>query len=375
MFQELVQKYEDKSYDELGKKHLDELYEYLPKIKAEEITSVEDGKSYIELLKKFREAVAENDKFHGKNYSQLLKSVLSVGEDGLYSNNLRFIFELIQNVDDCDYEKVSDCHLDMRFDFNANQIILTYNEKGFTPFNVFAITGIAEAAKNISSTKNEIGEKGIGFKSVFGVAEKVWIKSGFFSFELSKNNFTVPIYHSANHFKGTQMVLYVPNKAEKIYQEIKNQYCNKEAIFSKNPILFLNKLTSLKIYYDVWRSMEFKIDRRKMNFNNRINIDKNVKLSVKLHDYNSKTSMEVKEEHEIRCTRYSYSVVFSKEACRSRYGENTPNGYSDGKIMILSALFPAKENIIDVGKGALYSFLPTQLKFTVPIVCHVPFKP
>ena len=89
MFQELVQKYEDKSYDELGKKHLDELYEYLPKIKAEEITSVEDGKSYIELLKKFREAVAENDKFHGKNYSQLLKSVLSVGEDGLYSNNLR----------------------------------------------------------------------------------------------------------------------------------------------------------------------------------------------------------------------------------------------------------------------------------------------
>ena len=105
MFQELVQKYKDKSYDELGKKHLDELYEYLPKIKAEEITSVEDGKSYIELLKKFREAVAENDKFHGKNYSQLLKSVLSVGEDGLYSNNLRFIFELIQNVDDCDYEK------------------------------------------------------------------------------------------------------------------------------------------------------------------------------------------------------------------------------------------------------------------------------
>ena len=135
MFQELVQKY---------------------------ITSVEDGKNYIELLKKFREAVAENDKFHGKNYSQLLKSVLSVGEDGLYSNNLRFIFELIQNVDDCDYEKTDFCCLDMKFDFYRDQIILTYNEKGFTPFNVFAITGIAEAAKNISSTKNEIGEKGIG---------------------------------------------------------------------------------------------------------------------------------------------------------------------------------------------------------------------
>ncbi|MBQ8135261.1 MAG: ATP-binding protein [Clostridia bacterium] len=101
---------------------------------------------------------------------------------------------MIQNVDDCDYEKPEFCCLDINFDFNQNQIVLTYNETGFTPANVFAITGIAEAAKNITSTKNEIGEKGIGFKSVFGVAEKVWIRSGFFSFELSKKSFTIPVY-------------------------------------------------------------------------------------------------------------------------------------------------------------------------------------
>ena len=117
MFQELLQKYKNKAYDELGKKHLDELYQDLPKVDAEEIISAEDGKNYIELLKKFREVVAENDKFHGTNYTKLLRSVLSVGEDGLYSNNLRFIFELIQNVDDCDYEKPEFCCLDMRFDF------------------------------------------------------------------------------------------------------------------------------------------------------------------------------------------------------------------------------------------------------------------
>lgn len=68
----------------------------------------------------------------------------------------------------------------MKFDLNNNRIILTYNETGFTPFNVFAITGIAEAAKNTSSTQNQIGEKGIGFKSVFGVSDKVLIRSGWF---------------------------------------------------------------------------------------------------------------------------------------------------------------------------------------------------
>lgn len=353
--------------------YMHELWEYLPKIKAEEINSVEDGKNYIELLKKFRQADAENYKFHGRKFSQFLQRDLIVGESGIYSDSLRFIFELIQNVDDCDYEKADDCYLDMRFDFNQDQIILTYNEKGFTPNDVFSITEIAGGSKNTSPDKNQIGEKGIGFKSVFGVAEKVWIKSGFFSFELSKNNFTIPIYHPANYFKGTQIVLYVPNKAKEIYKEIKERYCKKETLFSKNPILFLNKSTSLKIYYDVWRSMEFKVSRSEKNFSNGISIERDVKISVSLHNYDSNT-LEVNEEHEIHCSRYSYSVVFSKEAYLSRYGEDTKNEYKNGKEMILSVIFPNKENIADVGRGALYSFLPTQLKFTVPIVCHVPFN-
>ena len=378
MFRELLQKYKNKAYDELSQKHLDELYLDLPRVDSKEIRSSEDGYNYIELLKKFRKAVAENDKFHGTNYTNLLRSVLSVGEDGLYSNNLRFIFELIQNVDDCDYEKPEFCCLDMRFDFNQDLIVLTYNETGFTPDNVFAITGIAEAAKNIDADRNEIGEKGIGFKSVFGVAEKVWIRSGYFSFELSKNSFTIPVYRPSNYFKGTQMTLYVPQKARKIYNEIKEKYCRRESLFSQNPILFLNKLTSLKIYYDEWRSMEFCITRSKGNFNSGLMIERNVKISVKLHDYNTKTGMEIDEQHEINCSRYSCRVRFSQQACLSRYDEDTKRNFSNGKTMVLSVIFPYKDNNVDwvTGdlKGGLYSFLPTQIKLTVPIVCHIPFK-
>ena len=171
---------------DLGSTQLKKLRDGLKNVTPAEVTSSADGKAYIELLRKFREAVAENDKLHGDNYPALLSSILSVGEDGLYSNSLRFIFELIQNVDDCEYHSPEDCSLDMYFDFNLDKIVLTYNEVGFTPFNVFAITGIAEAAKNVSSSGNEIGEKGIGFKSVFGVSAKVLIRSGWFSFELYK---------------------------------------------------------------------------------------------------------------------------------------------------------------------------------------------
>lgn len=372
--QQLEKQYGSVDCRELGSKHLTQLRNGLRDIAPKEVSSSEDGKTYIELLRKFREAVAENDKLHGDNYPDLLNSILSVGEDGLYSNSLRFIFELIQNVDDCDYPSPDDCRLDMHFDFNNDEIVLTYNEVGFTPFNVFAITGIAEAAKNVSSIKNEIGEKGIGFKSVFGVAHKVLIRSGWFSFELYKENFTIPVpaYRIAEYCPGTQMTLYVPGKAKQIYSEIKKQYCRKDALFSRNPLLFLNKLTSLKMYFDSWRSMEFNVSRSGLSDRQDIQIERNVEISVNLHDSENGIDVGVKEQ--ISCSRYSFPVVFSRKACQSRYGENTKVGIPDGKRMFLRVVLPNPEHVSDVGMGSLYSFLPTQLKLNVPMVCHVPFK-
>ena len=373
--QELQLLFEDKDCRDLGSRQLEHLREMLINVSSSEINSSSDGEAFINLLRKFREAVAENDKLHGKNYPQLLNSLLSVGEDGLYSNNLRFIFELIQNVDDCEYERADDCRLDMRFDFNKDEIILKYNEKGFTPFNVFAITGIAEAAKNITASANEIGEKGIGFKSVFGVADKVRIRSGWFSFELYKDNFTIPVaaYSSSDYCPGTEMTLFVPGKARTIYYQIKGQYCRKDALFSRNPLLFLNKLTYLKMYFDQWRSMEFQVARSSLDYNSGITVERNVEISINLHDYSSSTS-EVNEKASIICTRYIYPVTYSKVACQSRYGAETLVGSVNGKKMLLQLVIPHVEYIDEVGTGSLYSFLPTQLRWSVPIVCHVPFK-
>ena len=289
MLQNLSDTYGSTDCRDLGSRQLEILRDGLKQVSASEIKSADDGKLFIELLRKFREAVAENDKLHGENYPQLLNSLLSVGEDGLYSNSLRFIFELIQNVDDCEYAKPDDCKLDMRFDCNSGEIVLSYNEVGFTPFNVFAITGIAEAAKNVSASKNEIGEKGIGFKSVFGVAKQVLIRSGWFSFELYKENFTIPVaaYKNYQYCPGTQMTLYVPGRAREIYRQIRDQYCRKESLFGKNPLLFLNKLTSLKLYYDTWRSMEFKVSRAAIPDTGKIFREDNVKIAVNLRDHDN----------------------------------------------------------------------------------------
>lgn len=59
-----------------------------------------------------------------------------------------------------------------------------YNEVGFTSRNVEALCRIGRTTK--SNNGNQIGEKGIGFKSVFKIADVVWICSGYYSFKFDK---------------------------------------------------------------------------------------------------------------------------------------------------------------------------------------------
>ena len=67
-------------------------------------------------------------------------------------------------------------------------------EKGFTKQNVRAITAIGESTKSalLSNGHEQIGEKGVGFKSVFGIARSVEIHSNGFDFKLTDELPTVP---------------------------------------------------------------------------------------------------------------------------------------------------------------------------------------
>lgn len=353
-----------------------ELREHLSNMHMGSLKTVEDHKHYIELVKMYRESLLNSMELIGGNFVEMIKAMLTVGEDGLYSNNLRFLYELIQNVDDCDYSCIDDCDLDIKFRWNLSpgEIILTYNEEGFKPKNVFDISGIAEKSKNIDATKIEIGEKGIGFKSVFGVAEKVLIQSGDFSFVLHEDNFTVPIpyYEKFEHIKGTRMTLFLSStRTEEIYRELVKQYYNsKGAVINKNPILFLNKLTHLKIHFDGFRYLDFRVSRSQIENNNIFSCEPNVIVSMDMKDH-SKNGVDREYKKDIRCIRYTMPVLYDRIACVSRYSEKT--AFIE-KSHRLAAVVPEVNDIDGIEKGNMYSFLPTQIKIKVPIAIHVPFK-
>ena len=250
---ELYLKYACLNTSKFDLERTENLQEDLKNIGDAELQSAEEHKQYLELLRRFRIVVKQFTDLNGANFLKTIKDLLGVGSSGMYSSELRFLYELIQNVDDCEYSDPTNAKLNINCDFYHGKMVFEYNEKGFTPFNVFAITGIAEQAKNIDPDKIEIGEKGLGFKTVFGVAESVLIQSGYFSFKLSAEDVTCPIpdYENFEFVEGTRLTLFMDSqKIEKIFNKFMAEYKASNALLCKNPLLFLNKLSELRVYFD-----------------------------------------------------------------------------------------------------------------------------
>jgi len=100
----------------------------------------------------------------------------------LYGKETRFLLELIQNADDntysCEYPELN-------FTYKKGSLRVDCNEIGFTENDVRALCQIGRSTKTgLGRSTRYIGEKGIGFKSVFKVARMVYIHSRSFSFKL-----------------------------------------------------------------------------------------------------------------------------------------------------------------------------------------------
>jgi hypothetical protein len=103
----------------------------------------------------------------------------------LYSKPTHFLCELIQNAEDNNFE----CNVpELNFNYTPGGLRVDCNETGFTEANVIALCHIGGSTKSGSNkSTGYIGEKGIGFKSVFRVASIVYVSSCNFSFRFDSS--------------------------------------------------------------------------------------------------------------------------------------------------------------------------------------------
>ena len=101
----------------------------------------------------------------------------------LYSKDSHFVLELIQNADDNSYHEslfLSDGSGGvpaLKFIIDPTSVSVLNNEVGFNEKNVRAICDVGRSTKGAHQS-GYIGQKGIGFKSVFRVTDTPEIHSG-----------------------------------------------------------------------------------------------------------------------------------------------------------------------------------------------------
>lgn len=121
----------------------------------------------------------------------------------LYSKDTHFVLELVQNADDNSYPP----HLhsyrpvpSLKFILTSKCITVLNNEMGFSARNIQAICDVGRSTKD-PCRAGYIGQKGIGFKSVFRVTDTPEIHSN--GFHIQFDTKSGPIGYILPHWKSS----------------------------------------------------------------------------------------------------------------------------------------------------------------------------
>ncbi|WCJ33174.1 Histidine kinase- DNA gyrase B- and HSP90-like ATPase family protein [Euphorbia peplus] len=111
-----------------------------------------------------------------KQHARLGRALHCLSQE-LYSEDSHFLLELVQNADDNIYPDSVEPTL--TFILQESRIAVLNNEQGFSEKNIRALCDVGNSTKKGSGT-GYIGQKGIGFKSVFRVTDAPEIHSNGF---------------------------------------------------------------------------------------------------------------------------------------------------------------------------------------------------
>jgi len=185
--------------------------------------------------------------------------------DDLYSKETHFVFELIQNAEDNAYKNgvTPTLTFDLR-EINLEgtpsvALIVKNNEIGFEEKHINAICHVGQSTK--TKAKGYIGEKGIGFKSVFKITECPYLFSNGYHFRLpspkhrdAQLGYIVPewIEEIPEGVDESETTIVLPLKSESEENGFSvDKLCQNLMDIAPETILFLQKIKRFNINIDL----------------------------------------------------------------------------------------------------------------------------
>lgn len=163
----------------------------------------------------------------------------------LYEKPSHFLLEFLQNADDNTY---TNSNPTLNFTYRNGKLRIDCNEIGFTRQNVEAICSISESTKaGANKSADNIGEKGIGFKSVFKVADIVWISSRGYTFKFDKSMVLGMIAPTWTEFPEHTLPGYTSFLLQLSGNCDQQELIQELMVFDPNLLLFLRKVREINI--------------------------------------------------------------------------------------------------------------------------------
>lgn len=295
------------------------------------IESKKDKEKAIRLLEKLRE-----------QYDWAIpgyRNSLRILSDTTYENRKHFLLELIQNADDADFNNVVP---EITFKIDNDKFIIKYNEIGFSVDDIISITDTGNSTKcKDKGATSFIGEKGIGFKSVFALADRIDIRSGEWNFSLYSDKCIIPRLLDCQKTLGTELIIYFKDKdsLQIIKEELENYFIKQTETF-----LFLQKI-------------------KMFNFKHNGNC-----LNVSICHSDKDNSITIhKESNSKEYLQYCENIIFPKELAQMRW-ENM--NWDKDLVRKVSIVAPVKEGNNDI-QGLLFCYLPTKVNIPIPLYIQI----
>ena len=277
---------------------------------------------------------------HTKSYERV-KDMAKIISENLYSEDSHFIYELIQNAQDNDYKEEK-----KKLDFFVypNAILIKNNEIGFNSEQIRSICDFAKSVKKGKKALGYIGEKGIGFKSVFAITDQPAIYSNGYRFFFKKNEYIEPYWIEDLSQYPTE---FQDENSTNIYLPYSKDFKNKKDIEKKirdiEPILllFLDSLDEINIYNDDKHILAVSKSSRIVN-------EQNI---VTIHSGNKKEKFII------------YNKIIN---CKDSIVEEKRKDVEKRQIIVA---FPL-QNMNDT---RMFAFLPTEINTGLPFLIQADF--
>ncbi|KAF7834061.1 ATP/DNA-binding protein [Senna tora] len=305
----------------------------------------------------------------------------------LYAKDVHFLMELIQNAEDNQYDEGVDPSLEFIItskDITATgapaTLLILNNEKGFSSKNIDSICSVGRSTKKGNRRSGYIGEKGIGFKSVFLITATPYIFSNGYQIRFNEEpcphcglGYIVPEWvdenptlHDIQQICGVRdsdslptTTIVLPLKKDKV-KPVKHQL----STIHPEVLLFLSKIRRLAV-------REVNEDPR-LNSVSAVSIssetDLKTRKNMNAESYTLHLSAEENGGSDEECMYHMWKQRFPVRP------ENRVDRRMDVEEWVITLAFPNQERL-NRGRSSpgIYAFLPTEMVTDFPFIIQADF--